>query len=62
VAKTAVYPNAPALRIFFTYNDTEVSSLQKSSPQSDGTLRGVPFSALRATHTRARRAGRLPRH
>jgi hypothetical protein len=27
VAKTAVYPNAPALRIFFTYNDTEVHLL-----------------------------------
>lgn len=24
VAKTAVYPDAPALRIFFTYTDTEV--------------------------------------
>jgi hypothetical protein len=27
LAKTAVYPNAPALRIFFTYNDTEVHPL-----------------------------------
>jgi len=27
VAKTAVYPNAPALRIFFTYSDTEVHLL-----------------------------------
>jgi hypothetical protein len=24
VAKTAVYPDAPALRIFFTYTDREV--------------------------------------
>lgn len=27
VAKTSVYPNAPALRIFFTYTDTEVHLL-----------------------------------
>lgn len=27
VAKTAVYPDAPALRIFFTYSDTEVHIL-----------------------------------
>jgi hypothetical protein len=33
MARTAVYPDAPALRIFFTYSDTEVDLSQSILPK-----------------------------